>query len=69
MTDGEPGQDVVDQLRRWSEFGAVWEVVGRDESSATVSLRRCDAVEEVGRLTSSEPALLAFLDASGEERS
>ena len=62
----EPGQDAVDQLRRWAEFGATWVVVHRDEQSATVSLRRCDGGEEVSRLTSSDPALLAYLDDSGD---
>ena len=58
----EPGEDPVEQLRRWEAFGATWEVVHRDQRSATVSLRRCDGGEEVGRLTSDDPALLAFLD-------
>ena len=57
-----PGEDPVTQLCRWEAFGAVWEVVHRDERGATVSLRRCDGGEEVGRLTSADPALLAFLD-------
>ena len=61
----QPGDDPVEQLRRWEAFGAEWKVVGRDLRSATVSLRRCDGGEEVGRLTSDDPALLAFLDERG----
>ena len=64
MTEVEgAGQDPVAQLLRWEVFGAEWAVVHRDEQGATVSLRRCDGGEEVGRLTSDDPALLAFLDA------
>jgi hypothetical protein len=56
-----PG-DPVAELRRWEDFGAVWEVVHRAGDEATVSLRRCDGGEEVGRIVSRDPALLAYLD-------
>ncbi len=47
MTEVEPpGEDTVEQLRRWEAFGAVWEVVHRDQQTATISLRRCDGGEE-----------------------
>ena len=55
------GDDPVETLRRWEEFGAVWEVVHRTPEQATVSLRRCDGGEEVSRLVSGDPRLLAFL--------
>ena len=54
--------DPVETLRRWEEFGAVWEVVHRTPEQAVVSLRRCDGGEEVSRLVSEDPRLLAFLD-------
>ena len=67
MTERRADDDPVGQLRRWQDFGAVWEVVHRDQRSATVALRRCDGGEEVGRLTSEDPALLAFLDQASTE--
>jgi hypothetical protein len=54
--------DPVDALRRWEEFGAVWQVVHRVGDEVTVSLCRCDGGEEVSRIVSSDPLLLAFLD-------
>ena len=51
----------VDYLRRWEEFGAVWRVVERDRDSVTISMCSCDGGEEVERLTTADPALLAWL--------
>jgi hypothetical protein len=51
----------VDYLRRWEEFGAVWRVVERDRDSVTISMCRCDGGEEVERLTTADPALVAWL--------
>lgn len=53
--------DLVDVLRRWQESGAVWRVLARTPSKATVALCRCDDGEEVERFTTSDPGLLAFL--------
>jgi hypothetical protein len=61
---GPTEEDPVAVLRRWTEFGAVWEVVHRTAHQATVSLRRCDGGEEVSRLVSGDPSLLAYLDAT-----
>lgn len=61
MTDPLP-DDPVEVLRRWEAFGAVWEVVARTPEQLTVSLRRCDAGEEVSRLVSDDPALRAFVE-------
>ncbi len=60
-----PGErdDPVEVLRRWADFGAVWQVVDRAADRATVAMLRCDGGEEVSRFTSSDPSLLAFLDA------
>ena len=55
------GSEALEELRRWEDFGAVWEVVRRTDSEVTVSLRRCDGGEEVGRITSSDPAVVAFV--------
>ena len=64
-TDG-PGLDPVGRLRRWEDFGGVWRIVARDGSLATIALCRCDAGEEVDRLTSNDPKLLDFLAAREE---
>ncbi|KWX56587.1 hypothetical protein [Mycobacterium sp. NAZ190054] len=53
--------DRVAELQRWVDAGAVWRVIGRTASEATVALLRCDGGEEAGRFTSSDPRLLAFL--------
>lgn len=54
--------DDLETVQRWEEFGAVWEVVHRTDGQVTISLCRCDGGEEVSRLVSSDPRLLAFLD-------
>jgi len=58
VTDSDP----VEVLRRWRAAGAVWRVVSRTPDRATVALCRCDGGEEVDRLTSDDPRLLAYLD-------
>jgi hypothetical protein len=58
---GSSADDPVATLRRWEDFGAVWRVVSRGEARVTVSLCRCDGGEEVDRITSADPAVLAFL--------
>lgn len=50
-----------DTLERWEAFGGVWRVLASDGSAATVSLCRCDGGEEVERLTTTDPALVAYL--------
>lgn len=64
-----PDDDVVSQLRRWEDSGAMWRVVRRPAGSVTVALCRCDGGEEVGRITSTEPAVLRYIGerASSEE--
>ncbi|WP_150242898.1 hypothetical protein [Nocardiopsis quinghaiensis] len=61
MSD-RPQQDPVEVLVRWEDHGAVWRVVERTPSGVTVALCRCDGGEEVERLVSDDPALLAFVD-------
>ncbi|QZY47996.1 MULTISPECIES: hypothetical protein [Mycolicibacterium] len=53
--------DRVAELERWEDAGAVWRVIGRNASAVTVALLRCDGGEEVGRFTSTDPRLLAFI--------
>ncbi|HPX36919.1 MAG TPA: hypothetical protein PLH92_09760 [Mycobacterium sp.] len=54
--------DPVETLRRWTDAGAHWKVVGRHGDAVTIGLFRCDGGEEVDRFTSSDPGLLAYLD-------
>ena len=56
------GVDDLETLQRWEEFGAVWEVVHRAGDQVTISLCRCDGGEEVSRLVSSDPAVLAHVE-------
>jgi hypothetical protein len=51
----------VATLERWEGSGAVWRVVSRSAAGVTVALCRCDGGEEVGRLSSDDPELIAFL--------
>jgi hypothetical protein len=53
--------DAVASLRRWEDLGATWRVLARRPGAVTVSLCRCDGGEEADRLTSDDPALLAYL--------
>ena len=61
----DDGPDMLEELRRWEDFGAVWEVVRRTDREVTVSLRRCDGGEEVARITSGDPAVLAYVNGAG----
>jgi len=45
----------------WEAAGAVWRVVARRGDAVTVALCQCDGVEEVGRLTSTDPGLAHYL--------
>ncbi|MFW0789054.1 hypothetical protein AAFP29_05300 [Gordonia sp. CPCC 205333] len=53
--------DPVDSLLRWTDSGAIWRVLSRSENSVTVGLFRCDGGEEVDRIASSAPELVAFV--------
>jgi hypothetical protein len=57
-----PQQTPLQLLKRWQDFGATWRVISQTTDSATISMCRCDGGEEVQRLTSSEPELLAWLN-------
>ena len=54
-------EEAVEVLTRWERAGGTWHVVAHSSSAATVTLCRCDGGEEVDRLTSTDPRLLAFL--------
>lgn len=54
-------RDHVEELRRWEDSGAHWQVVARSADRLTIALLRCDGGEEVDRFTSDDPRLLAFI--------
>ncbi|GED99514.1 hypothetical protein [Gordonia crocea] len=60
------GTDPTAVLRRWADSGAVWRVLSRRGPAVVVGMYRCDGGEEIDRLVSSDPALLAYL---GDRRS
>ena len=51
----------LDVLRRWESGGAAWRVLARTPDRLDVALLTCDAGEQVGRLVSAEPDLLAYV--------
>ncbi|SDS01716.1 hypothetical protein [Microlunatus soli] len=61
MVEDAPRTSAVDQVRRWQDLGGTWRVLARRHGQVTVSLCRCDAGEEVDRLTTADPDLIAFL--------
>jgi hypothetical protein len=62
------------RLRRWEQSGAVWQVVRRAADGVEIALLTCDAGEQVGRVRSAEPDLIAWIgdrersDEPGPER-
>jgi len=57
--DGSPTS--VQILHRWQESGAIWKVVSRTASRLEISLITCDGGEEMQRLSSADPELIAFV--------
>ena len=60
----------VDLLRRWEQSGARWRILARTPTEVMVALLSCDSGEEVDRLHSTDPALLAYIghrDSSDQE--
>ncbi|MCF6387054.1 hypothetical protein L2K20_08715 [Mycobacterium sp. MBM] len=54
-------RNLVEELRRWEDSGAHWQVLTRTADRLTIALLRCDGGEEVERLDSGDPALLAYI--------
>jgi hypothetical protein len=59
--NGSTGTPAVEVLRRWERGGAVWRVRSRSEDRVEISLMTCTADQEVDRLVSADPELLAFV--------
>ena len=55
------GEELIGSLHDWERSGAVWRLVDIRTSEATVALLRCDAGEEVDRITSGDPQWLEYL--------
>lgn len=61
-------ENVIESLIRWTDSGAVWRVTSRTASAVTISMCTCGGGEEVQRLQSADPAVLAWLgDRTGNE--
>lgn len=60
---GTENGSAVDVLRRWEDSGAMWQVVSRTGPALEISLVTCTGDEEMERLTSSDPDLIAFVGA------
>ncbi len=68
---GRPGRSraasgALDTVRRWEESGATWRVLSRTPAGVVVALLTCDAGEEVDRISSADPDLLAHLGERSE---
>lgn len=61
MSADAVGIKPAERLQRWEEAGAVWRVMSRRPDSVTVALLRCDAGEEVERLQSQDPDVIAYV--------
>lgn len=59
--DSSGSDSPVAVLRRWQEAGALWRVVSCTPSGIAIALLTCDGCEEVQRLESDDPELLAFV--------
>jgi hypothetical protein len=55
------GAELIGSLQDWERSGAVWRLVDLRPSQATVALLRCDAGEEVDRITSDDATWLEYL--------
>jgi hypothetical protein len=54
-------RNLVAELQRWQDAGAVWQVVSHAGRGVTIALLRCDGGEEVGRFSSEDPRVLEFI--------
>jgi hypothetical protein len=55
--------DDLQVLLRWEAAGGVWEVLRRLPARVEVALLTCAGDEQMGRLESAEPDVLAHVDA------
>jgi hypothetical protein len=55
------GSELIRALSDWERAGAVWRLIDLKPAQATVALLRCDAGEEVDRISSGDPVWLEYL--------
>lgn len=53
----------LEQLRRWEASGAPWQVLQRTGNGVVVQLLACTGGEEVARIVSDNPEVLAHVGA------
>jgi hypothetical protein len=51
----------LSRLRRWEQSGAIWQVLRRTADGVDIALLTCDAGEQVDRVRTADPALIAWL--------
>jgi hypothetical protein len=51
----------LEALQRWEHMGGEWRLMGRSGDEVQVALLTCTGGEEVDRIVSSDPDLLAYL--------
>jgi hypothetical protein len=54
-------EDRLAELRRWEDSGAYWRVVTSTPEQVTIALLTCDGGEEVGRFTTDDARVLAYV--------
>ena len=57
----------LDLLRRWEDAGGTWRLDHRRGDTMTITLCRCDGGEEVDRLVSDAPELIAYVEAHEDD--
>lgn len=48
-------------LTRWEDAGGVWQVTSRTATSVAIDLLSCSAGEVMGRLHTTDPAVLTYV--------
>jgi len=50
----------LEELRRWEQAGGLWRFVAQGPDFVDIALLTCSADEEMGRLHTNNPTVLAF---------
>lgn len=57
----QPASDTtLEELRRWERAGGLWRVMAQGPDFVDIALLTCSADEEMGRLHTNDPAVLAL---------
>lgn len=68
QTRGNDVDSPVDRLRRWELFGAHWRVASRTATHLEIALLTCDGGEEADRMSSDDPALIAYVGSRSSDQ-